>query len=79
MLNGRQACTSVAKRDAGVALAAVLTDLPVPGTFGGVDRLLTRQRTCRKETASGTLAHARGSQVLQLLAGWHACITLSTC
>ena len=59
----RQSYTSAAKRDAGVALAAVLTDLPVPGTFGGVDRLLTRQRTCREETASATAGHAGGSQV----------------
>lgn len=51
MVTSRQSHTSAAKRDAGVALAAVLTDLQVPGTFGGVDRLLTRQRTCRKEMA----------------------------
>ena len=63
MLTSRQSHTSAAKRDAGVALAAVLTDLPVPGTFGGVDRLLTRQRTCRKLAASGIAGHARGSQM----------------
>ena len=68
IVTSRQSHTSAAKRDAGVALGSVLTDLLVPGTFDGVDRLLTRQRTCREEAASGIVGHTRGSH-MQLLAG----------